>query len=1027
MKLRLGFLVMFVFLSALCLTTSTVGTWETAIAAEPPKKTVDDEKLDTYREGAKKLLGTLRGHHVSPIAPVEEAVEEIAKDVDKAVKEGKLDAPPGINPIAVVTQAREQVQLAKKCDDLKRQELEAVLTARNWAEARDHWEKAKNQERMAQKIVSRAHAALYAQPVGQGGQSAPPARGGLNLGGTWSSLEQLRRVAATSVTGNVPHREDWSRGTENAAFGEAKTYDSNAGTIVTNGGVSVDVRLLDKAYRNSRFFNQPIFVPSLTGKGARLSDSAQQWLASPQFQQQRREVGGVDLQVSIDMLSVLRVSGFAKVGPGTVVESPVLISLGQLLNELKPYADAGTWKDLPERLRYPGGVERLHGFVLDPKNEDIFLIGSKARSPQTRLDLDSLIVGFCTAWREGKAPGVSLDPKSDDPGGPQYVRVLCAPRDSSFARIMLEADYAMKRIVLGEMKVGTPLFKTLPQVLGGKLFQGASRFWLFPIPMGADDIRVSDSARSVIFESGVRLLTASRRAVDGNYEDDGKRDDSCEQVADLFTASYEEFERSAQIEPRGIYVRLHALVDIVTIGKVMRDMGIEYPVLRNICNLPYAKLEVPSYYPGVHVSGVTGGTQWTIAGGVDVRARAGDHSATWYHDSVTETLEHTVDTFARGKKFAVSVPLKLVLTRPGGNTEVTAENLRVAGQAAFALKQYEAARARFLEATKADPFYSDAFADLAWSYSQLGRHREAVETIGRAVSLEPGNAGFKVLALEIELRADPKLDLDGKDESARQLLSAEHLERAFSDLSHGRNDNARKEADTAIQLWDENADAFFVRALTYADLTSDKANSDLLKAIGQYRKLARKADDAEMKLRLARAMAVHASVRFARLQKTVAARGITEANVEQLLDESARVADEAKDARLIYDAEPRTIVTEAMARAFKVELLKATGQDGDIANARNLADQAVKLFPDFAPAHSARSYVLNVAGATKEAIPEMGEAIRLDPTNGSLFVQRAELYFEQHSFAEAKADLDRAKTLGAKISPTLEGKIRGRE
>jgi tetratricopeptide (TPR) repeat protein len=1029
MKRHLGFLAIFMFVSALCLTASAVGLVKNAFAEESPPKTADQDKLAAYQKGAETLLGadTLRGKKVSAITVVEEAVEEIAKDVEKAAQEKKLDIPAGINPTKVIAQAREDVRLAKQYDDLYRQELKAVQTARNWAEAQYHWEKAKSQKEMSQKIVARAHAALYSQPAAATTQGAPPVRGGLNLPSNWTSFEQLRIAAATSVAGDVPRREEWSKKIESVAFGEGKSYHSDTGTIVTREGISIDVRVLDKAYRNTRFFNQPFFVSGSTDISRAVSASAQEWLASPEFQRQKREVGGVDLQVSIDMLSILRVSGFAKVGPATIVDSPVLISLRQLFNEAKANADAGTWKALPERLRYPGEVERLHGFVLDPKNEDVFLIGSRARSRQTRIDLDCLIVGFRAAWKEGMTPGVSLDPQPDDPGGPQYVRVLCTPRDSAFARIMLEADYAMKRIVLGEMKVDAPEFKTLPQVLGGKLFRGASRFWLFPIPMGADDIRISDSARSVIFESGVRLLTASRRAVDGHYEDYGKRDDACEQVADLFTASYDEFERSAQIEPRGIYVQLHALIDIVTVGKIMRDMGIEYSVLRNICNLPYARLELPSYYRGVHVSGVSGGHQWTIAGGVDVRTRAGDHSADWYRDSVTETLERAVDTFSRGREFTVSVPLKLVLTRPGGETAVTAENLRVAAQAALALKQYEAARVRFLEATKADPFYSDAFAGLAECCSQLGRQREAMEAIGKAMLLEPGNAGFKALALEIELRADPKLNLDDKDDSARQLLSAEHVERAFSELCHGRNDNAHKEADTAIQLWDGNADAFFARALTYADLTSDNANSDLLKAIGQYRKQARKGNDSEMNLRFARAMAVHASVRFARIQKIVAARGITEANVEQLLDESARAAEEAKDARLIYDSEPETIVNEILARAVKVELLKMTGQEGDITNARNLADQAVKRFPDFSPAHSARSYVLSVAGASDEAISEMGEAICLDPTKGSLFVQRAELYFEQHSFAEAKADLDRAKALGAKISPILEEKIRGRK
>ena len=119
------------------------------------------------------------------------------------------------------------------------------------------------------------------------------------------------------------------------------------------------------------------------------------------------------------------------------------------------------------------------------------------------------------------------------------------------------------------------------------------------------------------------------------------------------------------------------------------------------------------------------------------------------------------------------------------------------------------------------------------------------------------------------------------------------------------------------------------------------------------------------------------------------------------------------------------MTAEALARAVKVDLLRLTGQEGDPARALDLAAQAVKRFPDFAPAHSARAFVLNVAGKRDEAIAEMDQTIGLDPTHGPWYLQRAELYSEGHALAEAGADLDKAKALGVKLNPELERKLRG--
>ena len=135
------------------------------------------------------------------------------------------------------------------------------------------------------------------------------------------------------------------------------------------------------------------------------------------------------------------------------IDSPTVVSLKTVVEKAEKFA--GRWDELPPELRRPGNLVRINGFILLPQQKDILLLGTS--DPQApALDLDDLIIAVRAVWKEHNTPACSLDPDPDDMAagraGPQRVRLLGVPRDSGFAKTMLDADYDMKRITSGAVR-----------------------------------------------------------------------------------------------------------------------------------------------------------------------------------------------------------------------------------------------------------------------------------------------------------------------------------------------------------------------------------------------------------------------------------------------------------------------------------------------------------------------------------------------------------------------------------------------
>lgn len=287
------------------------------------------------------------------------------------------------------------------------------------------------------------------------------------------------------------------------------------------------------------------------------------------------------------------------------------ISLRVLQEKVKDCMTGGTCSDDIIQL---AGMTKISGYVIDEKNKDLILIG-KADSALPPLHLEDFVIALRNTWlhyagqkgntRYYSPPGCSIDPNpgviaelqqlatrifsSSDPddvqksinqwrsacGQPQQVRVLGIPFDTRFAKVMVEADYYMKRLVDGSVTLDIDGFTSLTDmtlnIVREDIEKGESvsiplqsmhRFWFYP---GENSFLV-DKGIVLIDKSKVNLLTEDEFLVEG-----GKMagTGSSDPLADKFVRSFsEKYDAIAKIKP--IYAELEGLFRSVALTKLMK-------------------------------------------------------------------------------------------------------------------------------------------------------------------------------------------------------------------------------------------------------------------------------------------------------------------------------------------------------------------------------------------------------------------------------------------------------------------------
>lgn len=293
-----------------------------------------------------------------------------------------------------------------------------------------------------------------------------------------------------------------------------------------------------------------------------------------------------------------------------------------------------------------GGMSKVVGYVVDEQNTDIILFG-EADNGGPPLHLEDFVLALRNAWLKyaelrGNTfyysyPSCTIDPEPEvfseleqsgsmifapsDPGNmknslerwrsvcgkPQNVKVMGIPFDSHFGKVMVEADYYMKRLVDGSVTVDIDGFRSLTDMTldiareaieKGKpisMHAQLNRFWFFP----GENSFVEDQGIAAIEKSLVQLLTeeeflTKNREMVGT----GRADPLADKFASDFSLNYDVI---AKEEP--IYAQLEGLFRFVALAKLMKaketpteaDIGLGY--LMN--SFPAGKTLVNRKLPGI--------------------------------------------------------------------------------------------------------------------------------------------------------------------------------------------------------------------------------------------------------------------------------------------------------------------------------------------------------------------------------------------------------------------------------------------
>ena len=311
-------------------------------------------------------------------------------------------------------------------------------------------------------------------------------------------------------------------------------------------------------------------------------------------------------------------------------------------------------RPLPADMLFLGGLERITHVFVDPDGHDIVLAGPAdkptvdatgtvvgATRGRPLLMLEDLVVAL-RAIDQARAGGMtcSIDPTPQgiaelqqflaaqrtigpDPAaifrgmeealGPQTVTIGGVPADSRFARVLVAADYRMKRIGMGLDPSG---IKELPSYLAlvspNAKAATLPRFWLEaeydPIARDADELawRLAGRRMTCRTESDAFGAGAVQRGR-------GRGDAAGEKWCAAMTTHY-----AALAARHPVFAELETCVDLAVVAALIHGRqfaaraGLDLAPLLDAEALPLPRYEVPTRVPTV-ATGVRKGTTWVLS------------------------------------------------------------------------------------------------------------------------------------------------------------------------------------------------------------------------------------------------------------------------------------------------------------------------------------------------------------------------------------------------------------------------------
>ena len=333
------------------------------------------------------------------------------------------------------------------------------------------------------------------------------------------------------------------------------------------------------------------------------------------------------------------------------------VSLAKIVAAVKA-ADAG--RPLPPDVLFLGGLERITHVFVDTEGHDIILAGPAdamtvdaagnvvaATSGRPLLQLEDLVVAL-RAIDAARAGGMkcSIDPTAEGVArlqallrtqktigpnpdatlmamqnamGPQQVTVGGVPGDSRFARVLVAADYRLKRVGMGLEPSGIP---ELPSYLsmvppGSSAATTLPRFWLEadyePISRDPDELawRINGRRMKCLTENDLFDAKGARTAK-------AAPDAIAKKWCDLMTTHYD---RLAGKQP--VFAELVNCVDLAVVAALLHGRQLagraelDLSPLLDAKVLPLPAYDVPTSVPTV-AHGLKKGNRWVVSasGGV---------------------------------------------------------------------------------------------------------------------------------------------------------------------------------------------------------------------------------------------------------------------------------------------------------------------------------------------------------------------------------------------------------------------------
>lgn len=347
---------------------------------------------------------------------------------------------------------------------------------------------------------------------------------------------------------------------------------------------------------------------------------------------QQRAVGGV----SIDAAGVVRkatVEAGKKAAavfreklpkPSKDMTKPVsmrMVSLRGLEQAIEAANKENFTIGLPREVQFLAGLQRIEYVFLYPEQNDIVLAGPGEgwrvddngnvvgiTTGRPVIHLDDLLVALRHAKNANRGQGIScsIDPTPEgrrrldnylkslrtfnrsvpkgveEAMGPQAITLTGIPADTRFARIMVAADFRMKRYAMDLDKApinGMPSFLDLMKAKKTRLKNMMPRWWL---ACNYDSIaRSEDGLAWHIRGPGVKVMTESEFvAKDGTVSGTGTVNPAAQQWAKTMTDKYDELSRAAPV-----FGDLRNLMDVSVVAALiekhgmLEKVGLELPLI----------------------------------------------------------------------------------------------------------------------------------------------------------------------------------------------------------------------------------------------------------------------------------------------------------------------------------------------------------------------------------------------------------------------------------------------------------------